>query len=112
MKARRDVSRWVPANCRDSRSATAKPNPCTRPKAKATPHRRCSRAPKTFSSAMYRMDPAMRVSTSGGNQNPPGARPAAEATRVMEWATVKPVTTGISPRTLRKGITRQRMKRR
>jgi hypothetical protein len=65
-----------------------------------------------FSSAMYRMEAAMRVSTSGENHRAPGARPTAEAMRVIECATVKPVTTGISPLTLRKGITRQRMKSR
>ncbi len=54
----------------------------------------------------------MRVSTSGENHRAPGARPTAEAMRVIECATVKPVTTGISPLTLRKGITRQRMKSR
>ena len=47
-----DVSRCAPANCIDSRSANEKPKPWTSPKPNANIHRRSSRAPTMFSSAM------------------------------------------------------------
>src|ERR1700720_3469301 len=48
----------------------------------------------------------------GGNQRAVGASPKAEAISVMECATVNDVTSTISGRSARKGITRQRMKSR
>ena len=65
-----------------------------------------------FSMAMYTMESATSVSTSGGNHSASGARPKADAIRVIEWATVKAVTTGTRLRKRRSGSTRQRMKSR
>ena len=106
LKAASAVARWSPANCSDSRSAKAKPKPCTSPKAKAAIQRRPALAPKTFSIASHRIDAAISSSTSGGNHSASGAKPLADAISVIECATVNDVTIAMSARIRRKGITR------
>ena len=59
-----------------------------------------------------KIEAAITVSTSGGNQSPPGAKPYADAINVKECATVKAVTIGTSALNRRNGMTRQRRKSR
>ena len=63
-----------------------------------------------FSTAMYTIDAATRVSMSGGNQSASGATPMADDTSVIECATVNDVTMRTSGLMRLNGITRQRTK--
>ena len=107
-----DVNRCDPANWRDSPSWNENPNPCTSPKPKAHAHRRPRVLPTMFSSAMKTIEAAISISMSGGNHSALGASPITDATRVIECATVKAVTTETSGQKRRSGMTRQSRKRR
>ena len=56
-----------------------------------------------FSNAMYTIDSAISVSTSGGNHSAAGASPSAEAISVIECATVNAVMIAMSGRSRRNG---------